>query len=245
MSSLPSSGDMPEGQHPGCDTSGLILVHRIFRWLYRELPQLVREVDGGDVGRAAVVGRYAHLDFYALHMHHETEDIALWDRLAARDPGCAVHVEQMRAQHAEVASHLAGIEPQLVPWMEAADPALRDAFASDIESLRDTLQGHLRQEEEDIVPVADAVLSQQEWDWMEEHTRQTLAAHRKELGKRRHVAAGDVAGGLRLVALLPTFVLEAVLMRDFRGMARLLDAETRRAGRPRSSGALGPLFRPP
>ena len=33
------------------------------------------------------------------------------------------------------------------------------------------------------MPVASAVLSQQEWDWMEEHTRATLAKHRKDLGK--------------------------------------------------------------
>jgi hemerythrin-like domain-containing protein len=180
---LPSSGAMPEGQKAGCDTSGLILVHRIFRWLYRELPQLVREVPAGDVERAAIVGRYAHLDFYALHMHHETEDIALWDRLTSRDPGCAVHVDQMRAQHAEVASQLARIEPQLAPWVASADPGLRDAFARDIETLRDTLQAHLQQEEDDIMPVAGEVLSQQEWDWMEKHTRETLAANRKELGK--------------------------------------------------------------
>jgi hemerythrin-like domain-containing protein len=180
---LPSSGALPEGQHAGCDTSGLILVHRILRWLYRELPLLIREVDAGDVERAAIVGRYAHLDFYALHMHHETEDIALWDRLTSRDPGCALHVDQMRAQHAEVAAHLARIEPQLAPWVATADPGLRDAFAGDIETLRDTLGAHLQQEEDDIMPVAGAVMSQQEWDWMEKHTRETLAAHRKELGK--------------------------------------------------------------
>lgn len=180
---LPSSGALPEGQHAGCDTSGLILVHRIFRWLYRELPLLIREVDAGDVERAAIVGRYAHLDFFALHMHHETEDIALWDRLTSRDPGCALHVDQMRAQHAEVAARLALIEPQLAPWMATAEPGLRDAFAEDIEALRDTLGVHLRQEEDDIMPVAGAVMSQQEWDWMETHTRETLAAHRKELGK--------------------------------------------------------------
>ena len=33
------------------------------------------------------------------------------------------------------------------------------------------------------MPVAGVVMSQQEWDWMEKHTRETLAAHRKELGK--------------------------------------------------------------
>ncbi|WP_194398108.1 SRPBCC family protein [Microbacterium atlanticum] len=37
---------------------------------------------------------------------------------------------------------------------------------------------------------------------------------------------GDVAGWLRLVALLPTFVLARILMRDFRGLERLLAAET-------------------
>jgi hypothetical protein len=174
---------MPAGQHPGCDTSGLILVHRIFRWLYRELPQLVREVEDGDRERAATVGHWAHLDFYALHMHHHTEDIALWDRLVARDPGCALHVGRMRAEHAAVAEHLARIEPQLAPWVETADAGRRDAFAADIEALRDTLNVHLRGEEDDILPVAGAVLSQQEWDWMEEHTRDELRAHRKELGK--------------------------------------------------------------
>ena len=177
---LPSSGSLPEGQSPGCDTSGLILVHRIFRWLYSELPVLIREVEAGDVDRAEVIGTYANLYFFALHLHHETEDTLLWDRLTTRDPACVAHVDQMRAQHEEVASQLAGIEPQLAPWVATADAALRDAFAGDIEVLRDTLFAHLGQEEDDILPVAGAVLSQQEWDELEVHTRATLTARRKE-----------------------------------------------------------------
>ncbi|MFD4991251.1 hemerythrin domain-containing protein [Cellulosimicrobium cellulans] len=180
---LPPAGPLPAGQHPGCDTSGMFLVHRIFRWLYRELPELVREVRPGDTGRSAVVGRYAHLDFFALHMHHETEDMVLWDRLEMRAPACALHVEQMRAQHAEVAVRLARIELQLEPWVATADPRLRDAFAADLDGLRELLSAHLGQEEGDILPVAGEVMSQQEWDFMEEHTRATLLAHRKELGK--------------------------------------------------------------
>lgn len=181
VTKLPSSGALPEGQVPGCDTSGLILVHRIFRWLYRELPLLIRAVDAGDLDRAAIIGDYAKLDFFALHLHHETEDTVLWDRLTTRDPSCVAHVDQMKAQHAEVASQLARIEPQLAPWVATADAGLRDAFAGDIEILRDTLLAHLGQEEDDIRPVAGAVLSQQEWDELEEHTRTALMAHRKEL----------------------------------------------------------------
>ena len=180
---LPSSGSLPDGQAAGCDASGLILVHRIFRWLYRELPVLIREVEAGDVDRAAVVGDYAMLDFFALHLHHHTEDTVLWDRLTTRDPACAVHVDQMRAQHAQVVSLLAGIEPQLAPWVATADAGLRDAFAADIENLRDTLFAHLGQEEVDIIPVAEAVLTQKEWDELEAHTRSALIAKRKELPK--------------------------------------------------------------
>lgn len=178
---LPSSGSLPDGQAPGCDTSGLILVHRIFRWLYSELPLLIRQVEAGDVDRAAVVGVYAKLYFFALHLHHETEDTVLWDRLTTRDPACAMHVDQMLAQHADVASQLARIEPQLAPWIATAEAGLRDAIAGDIEHLYATLVAHLGQEENDILPVAGAVLSQREWDELEKHTRATLMAHRKEL----------------------------------------------------------------
>jgi hemerythrin-like domain-containing protein len=180
VTKLPSSGSLPDGAAPGCDTSGLILVHRIFRWLYSELPKLIREVEPGDVDRAAVIGVYAKLDFFALHLHHETEDTVLWDRLTTRDPACTVHVDQMLAQHAEVASQLARIEPQLGPWLATADAKRRDAIATDIEHLRDTLFAHLGQEEVDIMPVAGAVLSQREWDELEKHTRAELIGHRKE-----------------------------------------------------------------
>lgn len=49
-------------------------------------------------------------------------------------------------------------------------------------------------------------------------------------GTRVHaVYAGDIAGWLRVVALLPTFVWDWILMRDFDGLTRLLHAEDRRA----------------
>jgi uncharacterized protein YndB with AHSA1/START domain len=47
-------------------------------------------------------------------------------------------------------------------------------------------------------------------------------------GTRIHACyEGDVAGWLGLVALLPPFVWRRILLRDFRGLARLLDAEAR------------------
>ncbi|WP_157006041.1 hemerythrin domain-containing protein [Agromyces laixinhei] len=182
VTKLPSSSDpLPSGQQPGCDTSDLIQVHRIFRWLYGELPGLIRGVDDGDVARVSVVADYAQMDFFALHLHHETEDLVLWDRLVERSPGCAAHVDQMKAQHAQVAAELATVEPLLGIWREDADAASRDRLAAGVEHLRGTLLGHLAPEEEHIMPVAASVLTQDEWDEMGEHALAGLQAARKDL----------------------------------------------------------------
>ena len=179
---LPSSSEpRPEGEAVGCDTTDLIQVHRIFRWLYNELPGLIRGVDDGDVSRAAVVADYASMDFYALHLHHETEDVVLWDRLVERSPGCAPHVELMRAQHAQVAAELAEVEPLLEPWRASADAASRDRLATGVARIRDTLIFHLGREEDEIVPVAGSVLTQSEWDEMGEHARTGLQASKRDL----------------------------------------------------------------
>ena len=44
-------------------------------------------------------------------------------------------------------------------------------LAAGVERIRDTLIAHLGREEEEIVPVAGAVLTQSEWDAMGEHAR--------------------------------------------------------------------------
>lgn len=63
------------------------------------------------------------------------------------------------------------------------------------------------------------------------NSRVEYACSAEDRGTRVHADyGGDVAGWLRLVALLPTFVLARILMRDFRGLQRLLDAEDARAG---------------
>ena len=182
VTKLPSSSEpRPDGEPIGCDTSDLIQVHRIFRWLYGELPGLVRGVDEGDVARAGVVADYASMDFFALHLHHESEDAVLWDRLVERSPACAPHVSQMRAQHAQVAADLRAVEPRVEPWRARADAASRERLAEGVQRVRETLILHLRPEEDDIVPVAAATLTQSEWDELGEHARAGIGEARKEM----------------------------------------------------------------
>jgi len=172
---LPSTGaDDRVVDQTGCDTSDILLVHRIFRWGYRELPRTVREVAPGDLGRAATVANAVDLIDRGLHIHHEGEDELLWDRLERRDPGCSMHVDVMKAQHARVAELLDLVDPLVAEWRSSADPATGERLAAALDDVGTTLGVHLGREEEDVVPIAARVLSQAEWDEIGEHGRHAL-----------------------------------------------------------------------
>jgi hypothetical protein len=158
----------------GCDTGDILIVHRIFRWGYRELPVLVRTVRPGDTARAATVADAVEMLDRGLHVHHEGEDELLWDRLERRDPGCSLHVDVMRAQHARVAELLDVVEPLLAEWRDTAEPGAGDRLAVALEEVGDALGVHLGREEQSIVPVAARLLSQAEWDQLAEHGREAL-----------------------------------------------------------------------
>ncbi|MGX5694659.1 hemerythrin domain-containing protein [Agromyces soli] len=158
----------------GCDTGDILIVHRIFRWGYRELPALVRAVPPGDTARAATVADAVEMLDRGLHVHHEGEDELLWDRLERRDPGCALHVGVMRSQHARVAELLDAVEPLLADWRVTAEAGAGDRLAVGLEEVGDALGVHLGREETSIVPVAARLLSQAEWDELGEHGRAAL-----------------------------------------------------------------------
>lgn len=172
---LPSTGaDDRIVDETGCDTSDIFLIHRIFRWGYRELPRAVREVPAGDVRRAETVAQAVDRIDQGLHVHHEGEDELLWDRLERREPGCSMHVDVMKAQHAQVAELLALVDPIVAEWRTTADPATAERLAAALDDVGSTLGVHLGREEADMVPVAARVLSQAEWEEIGEHGRRAL-----------------------------------------------------------------------
>lgn len=172
---LPSTGTADRmTDDRGCDTGDILIVHRIFRWGYRELPELVRAVAPGDTERAATVADAVEMLDRGLRVHHEGEDELLWDRLERREPGCSLHVDVMRAQHARVAELLVLVDPLLDAWRSTADAATGESLAAALEDVGTALGAHLGREEDAIVPVAARVLSQAEWDELGEHGRAAL-----------------------------------------------------------------------
>jgi hypothetical protein len=152
-----------------CSGSEMRILHNAFLWTYGRAAGLIRGVDAGDTARSAFVGQWLADLGVALHVHHEGEDELLWSPLEQRAPSCALHVAQMRAQHATVQAQLAEADALLAEWMRTADPATGARLAAAFDEIYATLTLHLRREVVEIVPIAEKVMTKEEWAKLGEH----------------------------------------------------------------------------
>jgi hypothetical protein len=153
-----------------CTGKEMRILHNAFLWGYSKAPELVRGVGAGDKERSALLGQWlADLDA-TLHVHHETEDELLWGKLEQRAPACALHVGQMRAQHAQVQGLLHQAEPLRESWRASADPATGEKLAAAYDQIFEVLKVHLRREVVEVVPVAEKVLTPKEWQELGKHS---------------------------------------------------------------------------
>jgi hemerythrin-like domain-containing protein len=149
------------------DTEDMLLIHRVIRREIGGLPALIRAADSP--ARAAQVAAHATemLDF--LHTHHTGEDELLWPVLRPRvslDDGL---VDRMETQHAQIAAAVAEVQRWLPDWAASGDAETGERIAARLESASAVLTAHLAEEEERILPLASAHLSQQEWDALGKH----------------------------------------------------------------------------
>ena len=163
--SLPGETAPPVPDGPKlCSGDDMRILHNAFLWAYEAAPGLVHSAPAGDTARSEFVGQWlADLDA-TLHTHHESEDELLWDKLEQRAPACALHVGQMRAHHAQVAALLEEAGPLLARWRATADPAVGEQLADAYERMLEVLKVHLRREVVEVVPVAERVVTTEEWD---------------------------------------------------------------------------------
>ena len=167
---LPSSGAPLDGPKT-CDASGMIEIHRLFRHAFDEAPGLIEGVADGDAAHADVVGDQLAMVSTALHGHHEGEDARLWPALDERAPGCAVHVERMREQHAAMLVHLTALDAALPAWREQPSQTTTAPVLDAVDGVRTALTQHLPDEESNIVPVMEHVLTEKEIEWFGKHGR--------------------------------------------------------------------------
>lgn len=148
----------------GCDTQDMVVVHRMFRRLFAEGPSLVRTVRAGDdAHRRFVVDHLLQL-CGALHHHHRAEDEHLWGTLTARAPGCSVHVQLMKRQHAAMGERLDAAQAALIAWRAGGSAEDAAASAGAMQAVLAALEQHLGDEERRILPEAAKAMTQKEWD---------------------------------------------------------------------------------
>lgn len=183
---IPSSGDQPEraprgaagggspvtpGTAKTCDARGMAEIHRMFKAGFGEGRTLIEGVAEGDAVHAEVVADHLAMLSTGLHAHHEGEDTMLWDPLEQRAPSCAVHVERMKAQHARMLVHLEELDAALPAWRASATATDAAGVASALDGINAALAAHLPDEEANIVPVMETVITQKEVDALSEHGR--------------------------------------------------------------------------
>jgi iron-sulfur cluster repair protein YtfE (RIC family) len=142
------------------DMTAMYVMHDALR---RELEHLAKVTARRDDDPRAVLRTAAGWQLFktSLHIHHTTEDDALWpalrEHLAAQPDELAL-LETMEAEHAAVDGVIETIDGLL------ADPeAGPDRLGDLVDSLTAGLTAHLKHEEDQTLPLIQAVATPQQW----------------------------------------------------------------------------------
>jgi deazaflavin-dependent oxidoreductase (nitroreductase family) len=146
--------EIAQGGPPNINASSvgeaLKVVHDAFR---RELALIRREMSTSGGTTLGAQLRVNCLTFCAgLHNHHTGEELGMFPVLADRRPEAAPALARLREQHERIAELVE--ELRRVVGAENAEP---EAARVEVERLAAELEAHLTYEEEQLVPLLDAV----------------------------------------------------------------------------------------
>jgi hemerythrin-like domain-containing protein len=153
----------PSAAQKLCDTSDMVIVHRMFRRECALLPQLVAAVAGGDLARARTVAGHAREVLDMLHHHHVGEDELLWPRLSARTRFHADLLARMDTQHQGLAVLLEHAATSFTAWQNAPTAPTSTALTALLEQLSAGLNEHFDEEEAAVLPIVERVISAAEY----------------------------------------------------------------------------------
>ncbi|MGB9249793.1 MAG: hemerythrin domain-containing protein [Mycobacterium sp.] len=146
-----------------CDTSDMVIVHRMFRRECAMLPKLVAGVASGDVARARTVAGHAREVLDMLHHHHMGEDELLWPRLSARTRFHADLLARMDSQHQGLAVLLEQAATALAEWQDAPTVHMSTPLTVILNQLSTGLNEHFDEEEAAILPIVERVITAVEY----------------------------------------------------------------------------------
>ncbi|HSR85845.1 MAG TPA: hemerythrin domain-containing protein [Streptosporangiaceae bacterium] len=211
---------MPPSIGKPADTRIMGIVHDALRRdLQRVSDALAAEPFPGDLQRAAIAAHVQWLmDF--LHAHHIGEDQGLWPLVREHNPAAGDMLDQMDADHARVGPHIDRVSDAGARY--GADPSLpaREGLAEAIKALRSDLDPHLRREEDEMMPIVSATITDAQFKAYE-NVNHVTAKSKKELGREGHWLIDSLERErfdvvVNTVPAVPRFILLHALARPYR-----------------------------
>lgn len=161
------------------DTYDMVVVHNSFRRHFRALPDLVTGVAAGDLQRARRLVAFLDELGTGLHEHHTGEDELLWPLLLERASTDAALVLRMEEQHERIAELTERARRESAEFASAADPSVRDRLAVTLRALATAVDEHMTEEERQVLPVVENVLTVPEWQALGERGREHMPKDRQ------------------------------------------------------------------
>lgn len=154
------------------DTSDLHIPHGMFRGVFGPAAGIVESVAPGDAERVAAVSTYLDNALRFLDAHHEGEDAVVWPRLSERCPDQHALIAAMEGDHAAVHALRGEAGDALQAWSQSPDAAHTERLSRAVAALNEKLNAHFADEEREVIPLASAYMSPEEWGQLPGHAMQ-------------------------------------------------------------------------
>jgi hemerythrin-like domain-containing protein len=103
-----------------------------------------------------------YLDTFSERVHHPKEDRYLFAPLKRRSEAARLIVADLEHEHAQGGRALRHLEQALLRYEEGGDKEF-DAFAAAVEAFAAAYWAHMRKEEEQVFPLAEKLLDNNDW----------------------------------------------------------------------------------
>jgi hemerythrin-like domain-containing protein len=199
---------MSQGLDSPADTRMMGVVHSALR---RDLERARIVLSYGEISDARRTALAEHLiwlmDF--LHHHHEGEDNGLYPLARAKDAALGEMLDAMNTEHEAITPAMEDVKATATSAVQ--DPTATPQLLAAIEALDAVLIPHLKHEEEEMMPLVQAVVTQREWhEW--DQTTNVGPKSNKQLAFEGHwlidnATADDRNTVVHLVPPVPRFFL--------------------------------------
>lgn len=153
-------------QEPEPDLTAIVVIHRAIRQDLRRLTACLGQIAarGAPPRRSRALCRYTVALLAEIRAHHHNEDDILWPVIAAT-AGPAVDLTPLTDDHQEIQAAVGRASQALASFR--AEPGTVGELHASVSELRDMLDEHIADEEEQILPAMRRYLTAPAYRWCE------------------------------------------------------------------------------